>query len=70
MSKIDYEVIKTAYEFTVADDGEIYGLVAGDHGYEATGIAIPIDHLEAWAEYQVKDAITDFLKWTLTNHFV
>lgn len=54
LPEVRIEVIKSAYDFTIADDGEVHGLVAGDMGYEGTGIKIPIDHLEAWAKYNYK----------------
>jgi hypothetical protein len=38
---VDLVVIQKAYGWTVADDGELCGLVAGDMGYEDTGIMIP-----------------------------
>ena len=56
---IDLPVIKAAYGFTVADDGEIYGLVAGDMGYEPTGIKIPVEDLKAWAKYNYKEEESD-----------
>lgn len=52
----DIEVIKDSYGFTISDDGEVYGLVAGDQGYESTNIMIPVEDLEAWAKYNYKDA--------------
>lgn len=51
---INWEVLKQSYGFTISDDGEIYGLVAGDMGYEKTGIFIPVEDLEAWAYYNYK----------------
>lgn len=46
---IDIDVINSAYGWTIGNDGEVWGLVAGDMGYEKTGIKIPIEDLEAWA---------------------
>lgn len=45
---INYDVIKSAYDFTLSADGELYGLVAGDHGFEPTGIFISEETLEIW----------------------
>jgi DNA/RNA-binding domain of Phe-tRNA-synthetase-like protein len=50
------EIIKQSYGFTISNDGEVYGLVAGDQGYEFTNIVIPIEDLEAWAKYNYRDA--------------
>lgn len=52
--EIDLNTIKQSYGWTIADDGEVWGLVAGDMGFEPTGIKIPVDHLNAWAEYNYK----------------
>jgi hypothetical protein len=52
----DLEIIKQAYGFTIANDGEVHGLIAGDMGYEPTNIMIPLDHLQAWALYNYRDA--------------
>lgn len=46
--KIDYDVLKQSYDFTLSDEGELYGLVAGDHYFEPTGIFISKDTLEIW----------------------
>ncbi len=46
--KIDYDVLKQSYDFTLSDEGELYGLVAGDHCFEPTGIFISKDTLEIW----------------------
>lgn len=37
-------VVRTAYGWTVDIDGRVYGLVAGDMGYDPTGIVIPDGH--------------------------
>lgn len=37
----DLDVISRAYGWEIATDGELMGLVAGDHGYEGTGIFVP-----------------------------
>lgn len=54
LPQVDLDVIMEAYEFTISDDGEVYGLVAGDMGYEKTGISIPVEDLKAWAYYNYK----------------
>jgi hypothetical protein len=56
-SDIDLLTIKSSYGWTIADDGEVHGLVAGDMGYEPTGIKIPVEDLEAWAKYNYKPTI-------------
>ncbi len=38
---VNLGVVRAAYAWTISDDGEVYGLTAGDHGYESTGIKIP-----------------------------
>lgn len=48
--ELNWEVLKDAYDFTISIDGEVYGLVAGDQGWEKTGIKIDIEDLIAWAE--------------------
>jgi hypothetical protein len=48
MANIDYKVIRAAYDFTVDVHGEVCGLVAGDHGYEGTGIKLDGVSLEIW----------------------
>lgn len=45
---IDFGVIKNSYGWTIAVDGELHGLVAGDMGYEPTGIKLDADSLEIW----------------------
>jgi hypothetical protein len=54
LPQIDLDVIMDAYAFTVADDGVVWGLTAGDMGYENTGITIPVEDLQAWAKYNYK----------------
>lgn len=44
---IDLKVICEAYGWTIDINGQVCGLVAGDMGYDETGIVIPIDHLLA-----------------------
>lgn len=41
------DVIRRAYEWALTVDGEVWGLTAGDMGYEHTGIVIDPEHLEA-----------------------
>lgn len=55
LPQVDLDVIMEAYKFTISDDGEVYGLVAGDMGYEKTGISIPVEDLKAWAYYNYKE---------------
>lgn len=45
--KIKLDVITRAYGWTISTEGEVAGLIAGDMGYEGTGIKIPLDHLSA-----------------------
>jgi hypothetical protein len=51
---IDLEVITTAYGWSIDREGQVWGLVAGDQGYEPTGIVIPKDHLAALASLPVE----------------
>lgn len=37
---IDHDVIDSSYEFAIFTDGQVYGLINGDMGYEETGIFI------------------------------
>lgn len=62
------EVIKQAYGFTIADNGEIHGLVAGDMGYEPTNIMIPLEDLQAWALYNYRDAEIERLREELNAY--
>ena len=48
MSKLDIGVINRSYGWTIATNGELHGLVAGDMGYEPTGIVLDADSLEIW----------------------
>ncbi len=45
------------HRFTIASDGTIYALVAGDMGYDSTHIVIPRDHILAlvrnWPEVNI-----------------
>ena len=51
---IKLDVIKQAYGWTISNDGEVLALVAGDEGYERTGIKIHIQHLKLWACYNYR----------------
>lgn len=42
------DIIEKAYDFTLSEDGELLGLVAGDHCYEETGIFIDDEALKIW----------------------
>lgn len=44
---IDLDVLRKAYGWTVDYTGQVCGLVAGDMGYDGTGIVIPMEHLLA-----------------------
>ena len=48
MSSVDLETIKKAYGWTISTDGEICGLIAGDHGYMGCGIFLDSDSMEVW----------------------
>lgn len=50
----DFKVIEKAYGWTVADDGEVWALIAGDQGYVPSGIKIPVEDLQIWAKYNYK----------------
>ena len=45
----DVNVLAAAYGFTIGNDGEIHGLVAGDMGYEPTGMYLDY-HSQRWLE--------------------
>lgn len=45
---INYKIIENAYSFIINENGEIYGLVYGDMGYEPTGIKLDNDTLKIW----------------------
>ena len=48
MKEIDKDVIDAAYDFTIFTNGELHGLIAGDMGYEPTGIKLDGVSLEIW----------------------
>lgn len=49
------------HRFTIAEDGTIFALVAGDMGYDATHITIPRSHIlalvEDWPEFVLKTPV-------------
>lgn len=45
---VDKQVIDSAYDWTIDVHGELLGLVAGDMGYEPTGIKLSGDTLKIW----------------------
>ena len=45
---IDINVLTHAYDWTISIDGELYGLTAGDMGYEGTGIKLNETDSEAF----------------------
>lgn len=47
-ANIDCSVVQSAYDWTISDDGEVLGLIAGDLGYERTGIKLSGETLEIW----------------------
>ena len=51
--------IKKSYGWTIASDGTLFGLVAGDMGYEATHIVIPKEYLAALFESMFGDGILE-----------
>lgn len=52
---IDIDIIKQAYHWLVDVNGQLWGLVAGDHGYEETGIYLdgPVIDLSIYDELRV-----------------
>lgn len=48
MDLVNLEVLNSAYCWTISADGELFGLVAGDMGYEPTGIKLDDVSLEIW----------------------
>lgn len=51
------DVIRRAYGWTLGADGTVFGLVAGDMGFDATHITIPKEHLEAFCDAHAADEI-------------
>lgn len=47
-SGINIDVLTHAYDWTIAIDGELYGLTAGDQGYEPSGIKLNETDSEAF----------------------
>lgn len=47
---VDLEVVKKAYGWSIAEDGQVHGLTAGDMGFEPSGIFIPLNELIGFAE--------------------
>lgn len=45
---IMFDVLDASYGFTICTDGELHGLIAGDMGYEPTGIKLDCESLEIW----------------------
>jgi len=44
----DIDIIKSAYNFTIDNDGMVVGLVAGNHCYEDTGIQLDEWTTKVW----------------------
>lgn len=49
------DVIKKSYGWTLSVDGEVAGLTAGDHGFEGTGIYIPLQDIYLLTEKPTKE---------------
>lgn len=52
-------IVKKAYNWTVANDGTVCGLVAGDMGWAGTCIVIPKEDLESWAYFNMTELAKD-----------
>lgn len=48
LANLNTDIIKAAYGWTIDIHGELHGLVAGDMGYEPTGIKLDGVTLEIW----------------------
>jgi hypothetical protein len=59
------EVAEHQYEWQIANDGEIAGLVAGDQGYDFTGVTL--QELVGAALYAVADEGWETQQWPLHN---
>ena len=53
------EIIKKSYGWSIASDGTLFGLVAGDMGYEATHIVVPKEHLAVLFESMFEDGVLE-----------
>ena len=62
--QLDMDVIKRAYGWRLSVDGEIWGLIAGDQGYEPTGIFL--DDFKHWMPVSVLDALVT--TWRTEGH--
>ncbi|CAH7202319.1 conserved hypothetical protein [Vibrio chagasii] len=61
-SVIDLMVVSKSYGWAMSTDGEVYGLIAGDQGFEKTGIQLSGTDLEIWKlGIEQHDAIEDKL---------
>ena len=45
---IDLEVIQKAYDWTINTNGDVCGLIAGDHGFMPCGIKLGEEDLAIW----------------------
>ncbi len=48
---VNFDVIKRSYGWSIGSDGQLYGLVAGDMGYEPTGIFLEGDEYDFWMDF-------------------
>lgn len=59
---IHLDVLLMAYDWTFDVNGEIHGLTAGDHGFEATGITVRDVARVSGAEQALRKMLHYFLK--------
>jgi hypothetical protein len=52
-------VLRRSYGFTLDDDGEVHGLVAGDMGYEPTGIKLCAETMKAISNPPAQPQLSD-----------
>ena len=52
--KVELDVIRRAYDWTLSSQGEVFGLVEGDMGYDGTGIFLNREHLDSYIEEKIE----------------
>lgn len=52
LDKIKFDVIGSAYDWSIDIHGNLLGLTAGDHGYEETGIQLSGVTLSIWGTWR------------------
>jgi hypothetical protein len=60
--RIDFETLQRSYDFTIDWDGNVLGLVAGDNGYDRTGIRLSPETMAMFISKRHSDE--DLIAWT------